>query len=156
MAAIDPDIPLSGINTQKLIRNRSISRERLFAFFCGALAGLALLLCCIGLYGLMAYNVARRTNEIGVRMALGATSGHIAGQVLREALLLASIGMAIGIPTALVLGRVIKGQLYGVKPSDPLTLVAGALLLVILTITASCWPAWRAAKTDPMEALRYE
>lgn len=156
VAAIDPDIPLSSINTQELIRNKSISQERLFAFFCSALAALALLLSCIGLYGLMAYNVTRRTSEIGVRMALGATGRRIAGPILREALMLAGIGVAIGIPVALALGRVIKGQLYGVTPSDPLTLVAGALTLVLVVVGAAWWPAHRAAKIDPMEALRYE
>ncbi|UCD49717.1 MAG: ABC transporter permease [Phycisphaerales bacterium] len=156
VAEIDPDIPLANIATQEQVRNGRISEERLFAFLCGTLALLALLLSCIGLYGLMAYNVARRTNEIGVRMALGATGRNVAAPVLREALLLAGIGVAIGIPAALALGRVIKGQLYGVKPSDPLTLIAGAALLVVIAITAACWPAHRAAKIDPMEALRYE
>ncbi len=156
VAAIDADIPLAHITTQKQIRDGSISQERLFAYLCGALAVLALLLSCIGLYGLMAYNVARRTNEIGVRMALGATGRSIAGPILREALLLAGVGIAIGIPVALALGRIIKGQLYGVTPSDPLTLIAGAALLVIVAISAACWPAHRTAKVDPMEALRYE
>jgi predicted permease len=156
VAAIDADIPLAHITTQEQIRDGKISHERLFAYLCGALAVLALLLSCIGLYGLMAYNVARRTNEIGVRMALGATGRNIAGPILREALLLAGIGVAIGVPAALGLGRIIKGQLYGVTPSDPLTLSAGAALLVIVAVSAACWPAHRAAKTDPMEALRYE
>jgi ABC-type antimicrobial peptide transport system permease subunit len=156
VAAIDADIPLAHITTQEQIRDGKTSHERLFAYLCGALAVLALLLSCIGLYGLMAYNVARRTNEIGIRMALGATGRNIAGPILREALLLAGIGVAIGVPAALALGRIIKGQLYGVTPSDPLTLGTGAALLVIVAVSAACRPARRAARVDPMEALRYE
>lgn len=156
VAAIDPGIPLAHVKTQAQILHGRVSEERLFAFLCGALALLALLLSCIGLYGLMAYNVARRTNEIGVRMALGATSQHVARAILREALLLAGTGVAIGVPAVLALGRVVRGQLYGVKPSDPLTLTAGAALLTVVAIVAVCWPARRAVKIDPMKALRYE
>jgi len=156
VAAIDADIPLSNISTQQQVRDESISHERLFAILCGALALLAMLLSCIGLYGLIAYSVVQRTSEIGVRMALGATGRRIAGPILRDALMLAGVGVAIGIPVALALGRVIKSQLYGVTPYDPLTLVAGALTLALVAVGAAWWPAHRAAKIDPMEALRYE
>src|SRR5208283_4475549 len=95
-----------------------------------ALAGLALLLACIGLYGLMAYNVARRTGEFGVRMALGATNRDIAWPIVREALFLVGAGLAVGIPSALALARVVKSHLYGIAPHDPVTFCAGAILLL--------------------------
>jgi hypothetical protein len=156
VAAIDPAVPLANITTQKLVRDRSICQERLFATLCGALAALALLLCCIGLYGLIAYNVVRRTGEIGVRMALGATRRNIARPILREALLLASIGVAVGLPAAFAAGRLIRSQLYGLAPHDPPTLAAAVVLLLAVAAVAAWIPARRAAKVDPMDALRYE
>ncbi len=156
MATLDSNVPLSNISTQEQVRDKKISQERLFAFLCSTLALLAVLLACIGLYGLMAYNVEHRTNEIGIRIALGATNRNIAGPILREALLLTGIGVAVGVPTALAIGRVIKSQLYGVVPSDPLTLAGGALSLVIVAVVAAWIPAHRAAKVDPMVALRCE
>ncbi len=156
VAAIDADIPLANISTQEQVRDGRISEERLFAFLCGALALLALLLSCIGLYGLMAYNVARRTNEIGVRMALGATGRNIGGPILREALLLAGIGVAIGIPVVLGLGRIVRSRLYGVAPTDPVAIAGAGALLIAVAALAAWLPARRAARIDPMEALRYE
>jgi len=156
VAAIDPRIPLSDITTQKQVRDKRISQERLFATLCGALAGLAVLLSCIGLYGLMAYNVARRTSEIGLRMALGATGRHVAFPVLREALLLSLIGVAVGLPAAFAAGRLIRSQLYGVAPYDPLALAAAAVALVAVALFAAWLPARRAARIDPMVALRCE
>ena len=156
VASIDPRIPLSDITTQKQVRDKRISQERLFATLCGALAGLAVLLSCIGLYGLMAYNVARRTSEIGLRMALGATGRHVAFPVLREALLLSLIGVAVGLPAAFAAGRLIRSQLYGVAPYDPLALAAAAVALVAVALFAAWLPARRAARTDPMVALRCE
>jgi len=156
VAAIDPRIPLSDITTQKQVRDKRISQERLFATLCGALAGLAVLLSCIGLYGLMAYNVARRTSEIGLRMALGATGRHVAFPVLREALLLSLIGVAVGLPAAFAAGRLIRSQLYGVAPYDPLALAAAVGALVAVALFAAWLPARRAARIDPMVALRCE
>ena len=112
--AVDPSIPVFSVTTQAQVRNQAFSQERLFALLCGALAVLAVLLSCIGLYGLTAYNVTRRRGEIGIRMALGATRRKIACLVLREALLLGGVGVAIGIPVALAVSQLIKNQLYGV------------------------------------------
>jgi len=156
VAAIDRNVPLANITTQEAVRDGTISQERLCATLCGALAGLALLLSCIGLYGLMAYHVARRTSEIAIRMALGATRRHIAGPILREALLLAAIGIGVSLPAVFALTRLIKSQLYGVEPNDPLTMAAAVVALVAVATMAAWLPARRAARIDPMEALRCE
>ena len=149
-------MPLTNISTQEQVRDSKISQERLFATLCGSLALLAVLLSCIGLYGLMAYNVARRTSEIGIRMALGATRRNVAVPILREALLLAATGVGVGVPVALGLTQLIRSNLYGVKPSDPVTM-AGAVVLLLAVAVLSAWiPARRAAKVDPMVALRHE
>ncbi len=154
VAAVNPLVPLAGITTQKAMRDQSIAQERMFASLCGALACLAVLLSCIGLYGLMAYNVARRTNEIGIRMALGATQRKVAWPILREAVVLGGVGAGIGIPAALALTRFIKSQLYGVAPTDPVTMAVAAVLLITVAVIAAWIPARRAARVDPMVALR--
>jgi ABC-type antimicrobial peptide transport system permease subunit len=123
---------------------------------CGSLAALALLLSCIGLYGLMAYHVTRRTNEMAIRMAVGAQPADVARPILREALLLAAIGIGAGLPMALAATRLVRSQLYDVQAHDPATLGVVAVTLVTVALLAAWIPARRAAKTDPMEALRYE
>jgi predicted permease len=156
VAGVNPMVPLAGITTQKAMRDKSVAQERLFASLCSALAFLAVLLSCIGLYGLLAYNVARRTSEIGIRMALGATRRNVAWPILREAIVLGAMGVAIGVPAALALTRFIERQLYGVAPTDPMAMASAAVLLLLIAIVAAWIPARRAAKIDPMEALRYE
>ncbi|MEN6576588.1 MAG: ABC transporter permease [Phycisphaerales bacterium] len=156
VAAINPNVPLSDVTTQKMVLDKSISQETMFAMLVGALAGLAVLLTCIGLYGLMACNVARRTSEIGIRMALGATRTDVAWPILREVILLVSVGLAIGLPVALALTRFIESQLYGVAPADPITFVAGGGMLMMVALLSAWVPARRAARIDPMVALRCE
>lgn len=156
IAAVDPAVPLTDITTQAAVRDQQISQERMFATLVGALAALAVLPCCVGIYGLMAYNVARRTSEIGLRMAIGAQKHDIAVPILREALALAGFGVAIGVPTALGLAQIIASQLYGVAPRDPVTLAIGALVLVAVAALAAWIPARRAARVDPLIALRTE
>ena len=156
VGAIDANVPLAGITTQEAIRDGQIAQERMFATLVGALAGLAVLLACIGLYGLLAYDVARRTSEIGIRMALGAQRVDIARPILREALLLAAAGLAVGVPAAIALAQLVKSQLYGVAPVDPLSLIIGAALLLAVALFAAWLPARRATKVDPMVALRAE
>jgi predicted permease len=156
VSEIDPNIPVTDLTTQEQVRDNSISQERMFVTLCGALAALSVLLSCNGLYGLMAYHVSRRTGEMGIRMALGANRLQIAGPILKEAVVLAGTGVAIGIPLTLALTQIIRGNLYGVRPSDPLALCGGVALLVGVALVAAWIPARRAMKVDPMAALRYE
>ena len=156
VAEIDPTVPVANLTTQDQLRDGNISQEHLLAMLCGALAGLALLLSCIGLYGLMSYHIARRTSEIAIRMAIGAPPGAVARSVLREALALAAIGIGIGLPVALSVTWLIKSQLYGVPPNDPVTLLVVIAVLTIVALLAAWLPARLAAKVDPMIALRSE
>jgi predicted permease len=156
LVGLDPMIPMAEIKTQALQLNESIAQERLFASLGTALAMLAVLLACIGLYGLLAYSVTRRRSELGIRLALGATPGNVAWPVLREALLLAVIGITIGLPVALALARMTQSLIYGIAPHDILTLVMSAIVLIAIAVAAAWIPARRAAGIDPMEALRYE
>ena len=156
VAKVDPGLPLEGVTTQKLRLRESVALERTLALLCISLALLALGLSCIGLYGLMAYNVTRRTAEIGVRMALGARPADVARPILREAGLLAIIGVALGFPMALALAFVLSAVIYGIAPYDPVTMVGSGLVLLGVAVAAAWVPARRAARIDPMVALRYE
>lgn len=156
VADVDRNLPLERITTQKLELKEKLRLERLFASLSGSLALLAVTLCCIGLYGIMAYNVARRTGEVGIRKALGARPSDVAWPILRGALILSAIGVIIGLPAALALVCVIRAIFYGIEPYDPLTMVGAAMLMIAVSALAAWIPARRAAKIDPMEALRYE
>lgn len=153
---VDPTVPLFRVETQLQVRNRRIAQERLFATLCAGLAALALLLCCIGLYGLMAFEVARRTGEIGVRVALGATRAGVTLRVLADAGRLTALGVLIGVPAALLLVRLVRSQFYGVEPGDPTSLGGGTLLLVAVVLAAAWGPARQASRIEPMAALRGE
>ncbi len=153
---LDRTIPLEQISTQVQLFKASITLERIFTYLCSGLALLGVLLSCIGLYGLLAFMVTRRTGEIGVRMALGAAPRDVAWPVIRSALWLATFGLLVGIPLALALTRVLRSVLFGVAPHDPITIVASVLLILAVATLAAWIPARRAAKVDPMEALRYE
>jgi predicted permease len=156
VADLDRTIPLENVSTQLQLLKNSITSERIFTSLCGGLAILGILLSCIGLYGLLAFMVTRRTGEIGVRLALGARPRDIAWPIIRNALWLAGFGLIIGIPVALVFVRLLRSFLYGVKPHDPMTIMASILLVLSVAALAAWIPARRAAKVDPMEALRYE
>jgi len=156
VADIDRNLPLEGMTTQKLVIKESLRLERLMTSLFGSFALLALALSCIGLYGLMAYNVARRTGEMGIRKALGARPWDVAWPILREALTLAAIGLAIGLPVALALVRLIRAAFYGIEPHDPLMMIGTVVIMFTVAALAAWIPARRAAKVDPMEALRYE
>lgn len=156
VADIDPYLPLDGITTQKLVLKESLRSDRLLTSLFGSFALLALGLCCIGLYGLMAYNVARRTGEMGIRKALGARPRDVAWPVVREALTLTALGTAFGLPVALALNRVVRSYLYEVGPHDPVTIIGTVGIMVAVAVLAAWIPARRAARIDPMAALRYE
>jgi len=156
VTSVDKDLPMLNIRTQNAqIRDR-MKQERIFASLTSGFGLLALILACIGIYGIMTYTVSRRTNEIGIRMALGAQAGRVLCMVLGEAWWLAFVGVIAGVATALAMGHLIASMLYGLKPYDPSTLVTAALLLIFIAAAASWFPARRAARIDPMRALRHE
>jgi predicted permease len=156
VAAVDPDIPLDDLSTQAELRDRTIGPERTMVALCGSLGVLTILLSCIGLYGLISFDVSRRMGEVGIRMALGATRWQIVEPVLRGAFFLAGAGIAIGVPAALALTRVFCTNLYGLAPSDPLTFCSAALLMLALALVSASIPAIRAARVDLMAALGCE
>ncbi|HUP03579.1 MAG TPA: ABC transporter permease [Bryobacteraceae bacterium] len=152
----DPRIPLSNLTTQSQTIDATIGQERTFAALCACFAALAVLIACVGLYGMIAYNVARRTGEIGMRMALGAGRGGLVWMIVREALALTAAGLAIGLPIALATSHVVKSFLFEMKPNDPLTLAAAGAILLAVAAAAGYAPAWRASRIDPWAALRHE
>jgi predicted permease len=154
--SVDRNLPLLDMRTQGEQIAASMQPERIFAGLTGAFGVLALILACIGVYSIMAWMVSRRTNEIGIRMALGARSEQVQGLVLREAAWMTLTGVAIGVAGALALGRVVASLLYGLKSWDPMTFAASALLLILVALGASWIPARRAAGVDPIRALRHE
>jgi predicted permease len=156
IAAIDRNLLVEDIKTQnECIRDMTRS-ERLFALLSCGFASIAVVLACLGLYGILAYQVTRRTREIGVRMALGASSCQILRPILRSGLLMALIGVALGLPAIFATTRLIRSRLWGIQPHDLVNLIVSALLLTAICVLAAWIPARRAAKVDPMEALRYE
>ena len=156
LADVDPNLTVLNMVSFGEQVARNFNQERLIARLAELFGILALTLACIGLYGITAYAVTRRTNEIGIRMALGADRRNVISLVLRSALVQVGIGLAIGIPVALVGGRVLAGQLYGVKSHDPLILGLAMVILAACAVFAASIPARRATKVDPLRALRYE
>ena len=154
--SVDRNLPLLDMRTQDEQIAASMQPERIFAGLTAAFGVLALILACIGIYSIMAWMVSRRTNEIGIRMALGARSQQVQGMVLREAAWMTLSGVAVGVAGALALGRVVASLLYGLKSWDPMTFAASALLLILVALGASWIPARRAAGVDPIRALRHE
>jgi predicted permease len=152
----DPNLPAVKIKTVEVRIRESLYTERLIAILSAAFGILATLLAAIGLYGVIAYSVARRTGEIGVRMALGAVPADVLRLVLFGAVRLAAAGIVIGLIAALAAGRLIESQLFGIKPADPVIYAGAALLLALVALIAAGVPAWRAARIDPVVALKYE
>jgi len=153
---LDPDVPMTGITTQSDQVNARFAQERLFALAYSLFGALALLLACIGLFGLMSYSVSRRTNEIGIRMALGAQRAGVVGMVLQESMVLVAIGVGTGLAGALAGGRYVESVLYGLTTTDVWTISSAIGATVLVSLAAGYLPARRAARVDPMVALRYE
>jgi predicted permease len=154
--SVDSNLPLLDIRTQEEQIAASMQQERIFANLTAAFGALALVLACIGIYGIMAWMVSRRMQEIGIRIALGARSEQVQGMVLREAAWMTLLGVAIGVCCALALGRVVASLLYGLKPWDPATFAVAATVLILVALAAGWVPARRAAGVDPIRALRHE
>ena len=154
MAALDSNVAIYGVVTLEDLVDRSVVNERLIASLSATLSLMATLLSVIGLSGVMAYVVARRTREIGIRMALGAVGAEIARGVLREAGLLVGLGLGVGFAASWWLGRYVQGQLYGVTPADAPTIALAALMLTTVAAIATIVPARRAARVAPMAASR--
>jgi ABC-type antimicrobial peptide transport system permease subunit len=156
VAKLDGSMPIYEMKTLEAQLDETLSTERLIATLSAAFGILATVLAAIGLYGVMAFVVERRTRELGVRMALGAQQGAIVWLVMREVLLLLGIGLAIGIPSAYLLSRFVSSQLFGVQAADEWTAVTAGVVLGVVAIAAGFMPARRASAIDPIQALRYE
>ena len=153
---VDRDLPLMDIRTQQQQIDATTRQERIFASLTAGFGVLALALACVGIYGIMAYTVSQRTNEIGIRLALGAERKQVRGMVLREASWLAILGVAVGLAVALGLSQLVKSMLYGLKPADPASFAGAGCLLLGVAVIAAWIPALRASRVEPMEALRHE
>ncbi len=153
---IDPTVPVARLREMDAVVAQSIERPRLLAQLLSAFAGLALLLAAIGTYGVLAYMVAERRREMGIRLALGATRGRVLGQVMKQGLVLAGTGVVVGLFAALGLTRLLTTLLFEVQPADPMT-VAIVIPSIVVIAAMACWfPAWRASRIDPSVALRAE
>jgi len=152
--AVDHDQPISDVKTMEAVLTRNFGQRRLAMLLLGSFAAVALLLAVVGLYGVIAYSVARRTQEVGIRRALGAQQADILRLVLRQALMLSLVGVAIGIAGAFALTRFLKALLFHVTATDPAVFAAMAVLFAVVALAASYIPARRAARIDPMVALR--
>jgi len=154
--SIDRDLPVTDLRTQREQINATLQIERALAALTSGFGVLALALACVGIYGIMAYSVAQRTNEIGIRLALGAQPEQVRRMVLRESTWLTLAGIAAGVGGALACTRLVQSMLYGVRPNDPTTIVAGMAVLIAVALAATWIPARRAAGVQPMKALRHE
>ena len=154
--AYDSNIPIENARPLTAMLDDNLREERIIAQLSTVFGGLALLLASIGLYGILSYAVAQRTNEIGIRMALGAERGTVIRMVLRETAVLIAIGLACGVPASLACARLIQSKLFGLKPADPVTLAAALGIMITVAFAAGYLPALRASRVDPLIALRYE
>jgi ABC-type antimicrobial peptide transport system permease subunit len=153
---LDANLPLENLKTLRTQVEENVFADRILSTLAAAFALLATVLAAVGLYGVLAYMVSSRTREIGIRLALGADMGSVRRLVLREVGVLLLIGVAIGLPAAVGVGRLAQSLLYDLKPHDPLTLALGAAVITVVSFAAGYGPAWRATKIDPMRALRQD
>jgi predicted permease len=151
-----PNVPVTNMMTQTQRIDNTINQERTFANLCTAFAVLALMIACVGLYATMAYAVSRRTNEIGIRMALGAERRRVIWMILREVLALAAAGLVVGLICAWSAMSAIKSFVFGMKPADPFAIVLATAILITALVLAGFAPAARASRIDPLTALRHE
>lgn len=156
IAEVDDKLPISDVRTLREQLAGRLDQEKLIAQLVSFFGLLALLLACIGLYGVMAHGVVRRTKEIGIRMALGAERRSIIWMVLRETLVLILLGVAIGVPAAIGAGRLVASQLFGLSVIDPVTLGGATFILTVIAVLAGLLPARKASQVNPLIALRYE
>ena len=152
----DSRVPVTNLRTQAADIDQTINQEIVFARLCSAFAILALTIACVGLYATMAYAVARRTGEIGLRMALGAGRGTVTWMILRDVCVLAAVGLAIAVPAAFAASRLIESFLFATKPNDPRAVALAAAILLAAALAAGYGPARRASRVDPLTALRHE
>jgi ABC-type antimicrobial peptide transport system permease subunit len=153
---VTPKMPILGIKPLTALIDESVLRERMIARLSVLFGIIAVLLASVGLYGVLAYSVVRRTNEIGIRIAIGADPRDIVWMVVRETLLLMAVGVAVGVPAALGLSRYVETLLFGLKPNDSATIGAVLALMIAVSLAAALVPARRAAGVDPLRAVRYE
>jgi predicted permease len=153
---IDPNLPVTDVSTQIENVEKRFAQEKLFAQACTLFGVLALVVAAVGLFGLMSYNVSRRTNEIGIRMALGAQRQDVLRLVMGESMLLVAAGIVAGLAIALATSRLVKAQLFELQPNDPLAIATALGVMVVVAALAGYLPARRASKVDPMIALHYE
>jgi ABC-type antimicrobial peptide transport system permease subunit len=156
LAALDPNVAFVRTRTFTEQIGRNFDQEHLVVWLTAVYGLLALILASVGLYGVASYSVTRRTNEIGIRMALGADRGSVLALMMRGGLKPIVVGLAIGVPVALAGGRLIAGRLYGVKSYDPLVFACAIVILALCAVAAAFVPARRAASIEPMQALRAE
>ena len=153
---LDASMPVYQMKTLEAQLDETLLTDRLIAMLSAGFGLLAAALASIGLYGVMAFVVARRSKELGIRLALGAEPGSVIWMVMKEVLVLLAIGLAVGVPTAMALGRYVSSQLYGIQPNDPWMAMGTMLLLAAVAALAGLIPARRASRIDPILALRYE
>jgi ABC-type antimicrobial peptide transport system permease subunit len=153
---VDPKLPIVQITPLSTRVGENLNREKLVARLSAAFALLALLLAVVGIYGVLAYQMVRRTSEMGIRVALGATPSVIRALVMREAVVVVAAGLAAGVPIALAGASLVRSLLFGMSYADPTSFSIGFVLLIVVVIGVASIPAWRASRVDPIVALRFE